>query len=97
MSRRLSPHTRLVLEALIAAGDRGVYGVQIAKQTGLKSGTLYPILIRLADRGWLDHRWQAAKQEGRPPRHIYTLAGKGRAAILELDRAVRSQRREELA
>ena len=40
-----------VLTALCARPQTWRHGYDIARETGLKSGTLYPILIRLADRG----------------------------------------------
>jgi len=49
----------------------GSTGTRWAKQTGLKSGTLYPILIRLADRGLVEACWQDEPAPGRPRRHLY--------------------------
>ena len=46
-----SAQTLLVLAALCGEPSRWCHGYALARQTGLKSGTLYPILIRLADRG----------------------------------------------
>jgi DNA-binding PadR family transcriptional regulator len=57
------------------------HGYALAKQTGLKSGTLYPILIRLADRGLVEARWQDEPRPGRPRRHLYRLTAGGLAAI----------------
>ena len=51
----------------------------LAKQTGLKSGTLYPILIRLADRGLMEARWEDEQPAGRPRRHLYRLTPEGLA------------------
>lgn len=56
------------------------HGYALAKQTGLKSGTLYPILIRLADRGLVEARWQDEPRPGRPRRHLYRLTADGLAA-----------------
>jgi len=56
------------------------HGYDIAKRTGLKSGTLYPILIRLADRGLVEARWEDEQPAGRPRRHLYRLTADGRAA-----------------
>ena len=33
------------------------YGYDISRNTGLKSGTLYPILMRLAEHGMLETSW----------------------------------------
>lgn len=55
------------------------HGYSLAKQTGLKSGTLYPILIRLADRGLVEACWQEEPVVGRPRRHLYRLTADGLA------------------
>jgi PadR family transcriptional regulator, regulatory protein PadR len=53
-----SAQTLLVLAALSGAPADWRHGYDLARQTGLKSGTLYPILIRLADRGLVEACWQ---------------------------------------
>ena len=82
MARRpeFSVQTLSVLAVLCAdpAGWRHGYG--IAKDTGLKSGTLYPILIRLADRGLVEACWEEGQPAGRPRRHLYRLSSDGLAA-----------------
>ena len=76
-ARRPSAQTMLVLEAL--AGDPGAwrYGYELGQQVGLKAGSLYPILIRLRDRGLLEASWEDAPPPGRPPRHLYRLTEEG--------------------
>jgi DNA-binding PadR family transcriptional regulator len=56
-----------------------VHGYDLLRATGLKSGTLYPLLMRLHDRGYLEARWITAKADRRP-RHAYRLTAKGAAA-----------------
>ena len=53
-----SPQALSVLAALCEQPSAWQYGYALARQTGLKSGTLYPILIRLADRGLVEACWQ---------------------------------------
>lgn len=53
-----SPQTRAVLAALHGHPAQWRYGYDIARETGLASGTLYPILGRLTDKGLLDTRWE---------------------------------------
>ena len=74
-----SAQTLLVLAALSAAPADWRHGYDLARQTGLKSGTLYPILVRLADRGLMEARWEDGRPAGRPPRHLYRLSKKGLA------------------
>ena len=58
----------------------------LAKQTGLRSGTLYPILIRLAGRGLVEACWEDGQPAGRPRRHLYRLSSDGLAAARAPDR-----------
>lgn len=55
------------------------YGYQLSKDTGLTSGTLYPLLIRLSDQGLLESQWQDPAWPGKPPRHAYRLTANGLA------------------
>jgi PadR family transcriptional regulator PadR len=73
-----SPQAISVLRALAAAPERWRYGYDLGAETGLKAGSLYPILIRLADRGLLDAMWEEGAPSGRPPRHLYRLTQQGR-------------------
>jgi PadR family transcriptional regulator, regulatory protein PadR len=76
MRIRLSRQTLRVFEAFLESPLDWRYGYDISRSTGLKSGTLYPILIRLAERELLDTSWETA-EEGRPPRHLYRLTPDG--------------------
>ena len=75
-----SAQTLSVLAALCSEPSRWCHGYALARQTGLKSGTLYPILIRLADRGLVEACWQDEPQPGRPRRHLYRLTAAGLAS-----------------
>jgi DNA-binding PadR family transcriptional regulator len=65
--------TLALLSALLVEQGAWHYGYDLSKATGLKSGTLYPILMRLEAQGWLEARWEAAAGSGKPPRHLYRL------------------------
>lgn len=80
-SRKLSPQTVKVLDALANRPSDWLYGLELAKLTSLKSGTLYPILIRLADRAFLESRWLEPSEQGRPPRHAYRISAAGLKAL----------------
>jgi DNA-binding PadR family transcriptional regulator len=75
-----SAQTLSVLAALCGQPSEWQHGYALAKLTGLKSGTLYPILIRLSDRGLVEARWQDEPQPGRPRRHLYRLTSAGLAS-----------------
>lgn len=80
---RFSAQTLSVLAALCDQPSQWQHGYALAKQTGLKSGTLYPILIRLADRGLVEACWQDEPTPGRPRRHLYRLTSGGLAAAAD--------------
>lgn len=76
MKLRLSRQTLLILEAFLETPRQWKYGYDLSRNTGLKSGTLYPLLMRLADRKLLETSWEAV-EPGRPPRHLYRLTSDG--------------------
>ena len=80
MSRTHSRQTLSLFTALTERPRDWHYGLELARATGLASGTLYPILIRLADRGFLLSEWRAPERPGRPQRHVYRLTPAGLAA-----------------
>lgn len=75
--RRPSAATLKILKCLSMAHE-GMHGYALMKGSGLASGTLYPILGRLADRGWLEKAWETHGAISGPPRRIYTLTALGR-------------------
>jgi PadR family transcriptional regulator, regulatory protein PadR len=81
--RRSSGQTLNLLQALVEAPRAWHHGYELSKATGLLSGTLYPILMRLSDRGFLEHKWQETPEPGRPPRHVYRLTARGVAHAQE--------------
>lgn len=82
-SRSLSPAARRVLDALAGAGTAGRHGYDLCREADIKSGTLYPLLIRLEAQGHLSADWQASGVAGRPPRHVYRLTAEGRRLAAE--------------
>ncbi len=77
--RRPSAQTVAVLKALAAEPEEWRHGYDLGIEVGLKSGSLYPILMRLSDRGYLEAQWERDGPPGRPPRHLYRLTPDGRA------------------
>ncbi|PZU06013.1 MAG: PadR family transcriptional regulator [Sphingobium sp.] len=76
-TRALSPHARMVLAVLLDAGGQWSHGYELARLADVKSGTLYPLLIRLEAQGYLEAEWQQPAEGGRPPRHAYRLTATG--------------------
>jgi PadR family transcriptional regulator, regulatory protein PadR len=79
-----SRQTHLLLAVLLEQPRTWRHGYALAKETGLKSGTLYPLLMRLNDQALLDARWKESDQPGRPPRHMYRPTAAGLALAREL-------------
>lgn len=80
-ARKHSRQTLALLTAFATRPQAWQHGYEISKETGLKSGTLYPLLMRLSDQGLLDSRWNDAERPGRPPRHVYRLTAPGLALV----------------
>lgn len=76
-NRALSAPARNVLAIMVEAGSRWRHGYDLCHQAGIKSGTLYPLLIRLEAQGHLEAEWQAPAEPGRPARHAYRLTAAG--------------------
>jgi PadR family transcriptional regulator, regulatory protein PadR len=76
MKTKLTPQTLRILDAFLDGPLDWKYGYEISRNTGLKSGTLYPILMRLAERKLLDTAWEAG-EPGKPPRHMYRFTPEG--------------------
>ena len=85
-NRPLSAQAISVLQALAGDPSRWRYGYDLGTEVGLKSGSLYPILVRLADRGLLEAAWEPGPK-GRPPRHLYRLTAAGRECVEALPAA----------
>lgn len=75
--RRSSSQTLSIFEALLARPRAWRHGYDLSLETELKSGTLYPVLMRLHDRGFLESKWEDSKLPGRPPRRMYRLTAAG--------------------
>lgn len=77
---RLTPQTIAVLRFLLRTPAVPQYGLDIARATGLKTGTLHPILARLQRAGWVDSFWEAPEEHeatGRPRRRYYRFTAGG--------------------
>lgn len=75
--RRSSAQTLSIFEALLAQPRAWRHGYDLSTETELKSGTLYPVLMRLYERGFLESKWEESELPGRPPRRMYRLTTKG--------------------
>ncbi len=78
-NRRPSKQMLVLLEALCAQTQQWRYGYDLMKETGLQSGTLYPLLMRMSEQGLVEAEWREPAQLGRPARHVYRLTAAGLA------------------
>lgn len=83
-TRRPSAQTLAVLQALAKQPRDWRYGYDLCLQLNLKAGSMYPILMRLADRDLLATMWETDAGAGRPPRHLYRLTRSGMNLVAEL-------------
>ncbi len=83
-ARRPSVQTLAVLDHLARRGDEWAHGYELCQRLALKAGTVYPILIRLAERDLVETAWEEDRRSGRPPRHLYRLSAGGWALVAEL-------------
>jgi DNA-binding PadR family transcriptional regulator len=81
-NRRPSKQMLMLLEALSARAQQWRHGYDLIKETGLASGTLYPLLMRMTDQGLVEAEWREPEQLGRPARHVYRLTAIGMALAL---------------
>ena len=90
---RTSSQTIVVLHALQKSARAWTHGYELSRITGLKSGTLYPILLRLHDEGWLEAKWERSREQGRPPRHLYRITAAGSSETKKIFQLAEAKRR----
>lgn len=79
IGRRPSKQMLKLLNALSTQHQEWRHGYDIMKETGLFSGTLYPLLMRMTEQGLVEAEWREPTQPGRPARHAYRLTTQGLA------------------
>jgi PadR family transcriptional regulator, regulatory protein PadR len=81
--RQPSKQMRALLDSLATQRQQWRHGYDLMKETGLSSGTLYPLLMRMTDQGLVEAEWREPTQPGRPARHAYRLTAAGLALALQ--------------
>ncbi len=76
---RLSSASLKVLRLFVDTPRQGRSGAEISRITSVGAGTLYPMLVRLEDAGWLKGEWEDVdpSKAGRPRRRVYRITGVG--------------------
>ena len=75
-----------VLITLGARAPEPSHGYDLCRALHLKAGTVYPLLMRLAERGLVETEWEQDPPQGRPARHLYRLSARGEQLLAELER-----------
>jgi len=76
---RMTTPVRRVISALLTDPAAEWYGLDLMRDAGLASGTLYPILVRLERAGWVSSHWEDTDPviEDRPTRRRYRMTPLG--------------------
>ena len=77
-----------LLEPFLDEPQREWYGFDLLSRSGLRSGTVYPVLARLEAAGWLESTWEKVDPAvaGRPRRRLYRLTGVGASSARDVIR-----------
>jgi PadR family transcriptional regulator, regulatory protein PadR len=78
-SLRVTAAVSRVLAAFLEDSQAVRYGLELMRASGHSSGTLYPILLRLQNAGWVETSWEQNDQAtpSRPARRHYRLTPDG--------------------
>jgi len=81
LKRKLSPQTLAVLKYMLDNPKADVFGLQLIEAIGQPAGTIYPILGRLEEIGWVQGEWESMerKDKGRRRRRYYLLTKEGKS------------------
>jgi len=76
---RITAAVSKVLAAFLEDPAEVRYGLDLMRASGHPSGTLYPILLRLQNAGWVEAYWEEIDPvaAGRPARRYYRLTPEG--------------------
>jgi DNA-binding PadR family transcriptional regulator len=73
----ITPKMAMVVKVFLEDPGQPRYGFELMRRTGLTSGTVYLMLARMEEAGWLTS-WKEEidpHAEGRPPRRHYIITG----------------------
>jgi PadR family transcriptional regulator PadR len=91
---RMTLRTLAVLRVMLDDPLAQYYGLEVARDVGLPTGSVYPILARLERAGWLRSAWEDVEPAavGRRKRRYYQLTTSGalsaRRAMSEAQRSI---------
>ena len=70
--KRITRSTVAVLKCF-STNNIETWGLEISKQIGYSVGTVYPILEKLEEAGWLEANWELENQRTGPRRRLYKI------------------------
>lgn len=78
---RLTLQSLRVLNVFLEKPRVSLSGSDVRKVSSLSTGTLYPILMRFEEAGWLESRWEDVEpsEVGRPRKRLYRITPSGLA------------------
>lgn len=78
-SRRVSIQEVEVLHLMLLEPARDCYGLELALHAAVPNGTIYALLRRLEQDGWVSALWEASNdaRPDKPARKLYRLTGQG--------------------
>ena len=74
---RITKPTLAVARYLISLDGKSTYGMEIGRHTGLGTASVYSVLDRFEDYGWLDSSWESDSDRKGARRRLYTLTKQG--------------------
>jgi DNA-binding PadR family transcriptional regulator len=80
---RATRTTVKIMEAFLERPTEERHGFKLFEETGIKSGSGYPVLLRFEKLGWLSSRWEESDEPG-PRRRLYRLTAQGEPAARRL-------------
>lgn len=91
----ITPKMARILKIFLEDPEQPRYGFELMKLTGIPSGSLYPMLARLEEAGWLIRGKEEIdpRAAGRPPRLNYTITGTAAVAAVRRLEALSDQYR----
>jgi DNA-binding PadR family transcriptional regulator len=83
MSNPFAAATELLVLRLLSSEPSGLYGLEMVKKSGgkLKRGSVYVILGRLEDKGYIKSRIPRDADHAGLPRPHYTLTAQGQKVL----------------
>lgn len=74
-----------VAQTKLDHGTGRFWAYDLCKRSGIKPGSIYPMMSKFLNEGWLIDGWEPAASgtPGRPPRRYYTLTDEGVRALTD--------------